>query len=152
MTRPHPTPRALRALPLLLMCSLVAAQAPAGTNATATATAATTPANDTPDTAPAPGLPAIAALARLNGTALACQDLAAARRAKQLMLAHAPKTARYGQAFEDGTQAAFLATTRAAPGAAAAGTAACPDTAEFMRRLDSVARDLQAVLPATGAR
>jgi hypothetical protein len=83
---------------------------------------------------------AVAALAELNGQALACQDADAARRAKALMLAHAPKTPRYGSAFEEGTQQSFLATTR--------GTSPCPDAATLARRLDMVAAQLKAVLPA----
>jgi hypothetical protein len=82
----------------------------------------------------------IAELARVNGEALACQDLASARRAKALMLAHAPKTAGYGSVFDDGTQQHFLAVTR--------GQAACPDPAAQPARLDALARRLQAVLPA----
>lgn len=121
MTAFHPTKPATWALPLLLAAGLAAAQ-------------------DAGDAATQAAMQAISRLAQLNGTALACQDTTAARRAKQLMLAHAPKTARYGQAFEDGTQAAFLATT--------AGQAACPDTADLARRLDGAARELQAVLPA----
>lgn len=84
-------------------------------------------------------LAAVAGLGRLNGQALACHDAAAARRAKTLMLAHAPKTARFGQAFEDATQQAFLATTR--------GESACPSAPALGQALDGAARDLQAVLP-----
>jgi hypothetical protein len=87
-----------------------------------------------------PALAAVAKLGRLNGQALACQDGSAARRAKALMLAHAPKTARFGQAFEDATQQAFLATTR--------GESACPPAPALGQALDGAARDLQTVLPA----
>lgn len=85
-------------------------------------------------------LQAVRSLAQLNGQALACQDAAAARRAKALMLAHAPKTGRFGGAFEEGTQQAFLEQTRSA--------AACPEAAALARRLDVLAERLQAVLPA----
>lgn len=86
------------------------------------------------------GLRAIGALAELNGQALACQDGAAARRAKALMLAHAPKTPRYGAAFEEGTQQSYLATTRQ--------DAPCPSPEELARRLDALQAQLQAALPA----
>lgn len=90
------------------------------------------------------GLAAVARLGQINGQALACQDSAAARRAKALMLAHAPKTARFGQAFDDSTQQAFLATT--------GGQRACSDAVARSQQLDAAGRNLQAVLPATGAR
>ncbi|MCK6423756.1 MAG: hypothetical protein L6Q75_01535 [Burkholderiaceae bacterium] len=93
--------------------------------------------------AAAPGLPEIGELAQLNGEALACQDGAAARRAKALMLAHAPKTARYGSAFDDGTQQAFLAATR--PGQV------CDAPAQRLARLERLAPRLQVVLPAQPA-
>lgn len=89
------------------------------------------------------GLQAVAELAQLNGEALACQDSTAVRRAKALMLAHAPKTARYAGAFEDGTQAAFLATTRSATG--------CTEPAARSTRLDALAQRLAQLLPATAA-
>lgn len=87
------------------------------------------------------GLQAIGALAQVNGQALACQDMPAVGRAKALMLAHAPKTARYRIAFEDGTQQAYLAQTRAE-------AAPCPDAAATSARLDAVSRQLQSSLPA----
>lgn len=95
-----------------------------------------------PDAA-ATGLQAVAALALVNGLALACQERDAARRAKALMLAHAPKTQRYGMVFDDGTQQAFLAQTRT--------LTACPDATSFTARLDALAQRLQADLPAAGA-
>lgn len=52
-------------------------------------------------------LSAILDLGRLNGEALACDDQAAAARAKALILAYAPKVRRYGAAYEQGTQDAF---------------------------------------------
>ena len=79
-------------------------------------------------------------LATLNGQALACQELNAAGRAKNLMIAHAPKTARFGNAYEEGTQQSYTTQTR--------GTIACPDTAMFTARLDALAQRLQTSLPA----
>ena len=85
------------------------------------------------------GLRAVGALAELNGQALACQDSAAAKRAKALMLAHAPKTPRYGAAFEDGTQQSYLATTRQG--------APCPTSDALAKRLDTLQAQLQSALP-----
>lgn len=85
------------------------------------------------------GLQAISELGAVNGQALACQELAGAQRAKRLMLAHAPKTQRYGSAFEDSTQKSFLAQTQ--------GQATCPDAAALSARLDAIALTLQAALP-----
>jgi hypothetical protein len=92
----------------------------------------------------APGLQAVQALARLNGQALACQDTAAMRRAKTLMLAHAPKTARYGVAYDEATQQSYLEATRS--------KATCPDAATLAAQLGAVAERLQAELPASGVR
>lgn len=83
----------------------------------------------------------ISDLAQLNGQALACQDLKAAGRAKGLMLAHAPKTARFGSAFEEGTQQSYLAQMRS--------DSDCPGTATLSTRLDAIAQRLQTRLPAT---
>lgn len=88
-----------------------------------------------------PGLQAINDLARLNGQALACQDLKAAGQAKGLMLAHAPKTARFGNAFEEGTQQSYLAQLR--------NESDCPDTATLSTQLNTLAQRLQTSLPAT---
>lgn len=87
-----------------------------------------------------PGLQAIGDLAQLNGKALACQDLPSARRAKGLMLAHAPKTARFGSAFEEGTQQSYLTQTRS--------EVACLDAITLSARIDAVAQRLQTSLPA----
>ena len=87
-----------------------------------------------------PGLQAISDLAQLNGQALACQDLKTAGRAKNLMLAHAPKTTRFGNTFEEGTQQSYLAQTRS--------QSDCPDAATLSTRLDALAQRLQINLPA----
>lgn len=85
------------------------------------------------------GLLAIRALGSVNGQALACSEMEAATRAKSLMLAHAPKTQRFGAAFDEATQEAFLAQTRAA------GT--CPDAAQLIDRLNRLALQLDESLP-----
>jgi hypothetical protein len=85
------------------------------------------------------GLLAIKSLGSVNGQALACSEVALAARAKQLMLAHAPKTQRFGAAYEEATQEAFLAQTRAA------GT--CPDATSLTDRLNRLALQLADTLP-----
>jgi hypothetical protein len=85
------------------------------------------------------GLAAVKALGSVNGQALACSEAALAARAKQLMLAHAPKTQRFGAAYEEATQEAFLAQTRAA------GT--CPDAMRITDRLNQLALQLADTLP-----
>lgn len=86
-----------------------------------------------------PGLQAVSDLAQVNGQALACQDMPTAQRAKGLMLQHAPKTARFGNAFEEGTHQSYLVQTRS--------SVPCPDTAAFSVRLDTIAQRLQTSLP-----
>ncbi len=86
---------------------------------------------------------AVKQLGALNGQALACSEKDAAARAKVLMLAHSPKTARFGAAYEEATQEAFLAQTRAS------GT--CPDAKALDGKLNDVAQRLQAALPITPA-
>lgn len=85
------------------------------------------------------GLLAIMALGSVNGQALACTELKAAGRAKSLMLAHAPKTARFGVAFDEATQAAYLAQT--------SGGGSCPDEISLTDRLNQLALQLDAALP-----
>lgn len=86
------------------------------------------------------GLPAIKQLGTLNGQALACADKNAAAHAKLLMLTHAPKTATYGRAYEEATNAGYLAQARDA--------AACPDAKTLGGKIDEVADQLRATLPA----
>lgn len=86
---------------------------------------------------------AVTELAQVNGQALACQDMASAATAKKLMLAHAPKTPRFGTLFEEGTNTSYLAQVR--------GDAPCPDSAAFGAKLDALAKRLQAALPAAAA-
>lgn len=87
------------------------------------------------------GLQAIIELSHINGQALACQDLQAATRAKGLMLRHAPKTARFGSAFDEGTHQAYLAQTRT--------DAPCPHQAWSTLQLALLAQKLQTTLPVT---
>lgn len=87
------------------------------------------------------GLARVTELAQVNGQALACQDMDTVAKAKKLMLAHAPKTPRFGAAFEEATNASYLAQVR--------GTAPCPEAAAFASKLDALAKALQTDLPAT---
>jgi hypothetical protein len=87
------------------------------------------------------GLQAISDLAQVNGQALACQEMKAAGRAKNLMITHAPKTARFGSTYEEGTQQSYTAQMNS--------TLACPDASTFSVRLDALAQRLQTALPAT---
>lgn len=90
---------------------------------------------------PDDGLAAVQTLSTVNGQALACQAFKAAARAKNLMLAHAPRTAKFADAYENGTQQAFGAQVNA--------MATCPDEAALSSQLDVLALRLQAALPAT---
>lgn len=86
------------------------------------------------------GLAAVKQLGVLNGQALACSAKDAAAHAKMLMLAHAPKTARFGAAYEAATQEGYLAQTRAA--------VACPEPKTLAGKIDAVAQRLRTTLPA----
>lgn len=86
------------------------------------------------------GLAAIQDLGRVNGQALACGQMATSSQSKQLMIRHAPKTRRYGELFEEATNAAFLRQGKDQD--------SCPQPAEFAARLSELAGRLQATLPA----
>ena len=85
------------------------------------------------------GLVAIRSLGSLNGQALACSEKPSAAWAKSLMLAHAPKTARFGAAYAEATHAAYLEQTRS--------TVACPDAKSLTARLNELASQLRETLP-----
>ena len=87
------------------------------------------------------GLTLVAELAQVNGVALACQDMATAAKAKKLMLAHAPKTPRFGSAFEESTNTSYLSQVR--------GTMACPDANSVDSKLDALGKHLLDALPAS---
>ena len=89
------------------------------------------------------GLVAIRSLGSVNGQALACAEVQVAARAKSLMLAHAPKTQRFGVAYEDATQAAYQAQTRSSGG--------CPDAIRLTDQLNQLALQLAETLPVVGA-
>ena len=85
------------------------------------------------------GLLAVSALGSLNGQALACSELKVAMRAKALMLAHAPKTQRFGDAYEDATKAAYAEQLRP--------DSTCPDSIQLTQRANELAFRLTDTLP-----
>jgi hypothetical protein len=95
------------------------------------------------DNAADPAAQAVAAIRELgavNGQALACGVGDIQARAKAMMLRHSPRTAAYGSAFQEATNAAFNEQTRRP-------AEQCPDAAALGRRLDALAGRLDAVLP-----
>lgn len=86
------------------------------------------------------GLAALQELGRLNGQALACSEMGSSGKAKALMIQHAPKTRRYGEVFEEATNASFLEQGKSAEH--------CPSSRDFADRLAALALRLQATLPA----
>lgn len=86
---------------------------------------------------------AIRELGRVNGQALACGQMAVAGQAKALMIRHAPKTRRYGEIFEEETNAAFLAQSKDSD--------RCPPPDDFANRLEGLSKRLPAVLPSVPA-
>ena len=85
------------------------------------------------------GLLAIRDLGGVNGQALACAETRVAARARELMLAHAPKTQRFGAAYEEATNDAFNAQTRSGK--------PCADATELTARLNQLALRLGEALP-----
>ena len=89
---------------------------------------------------PEAGVNAISDLGRINGEALACEQMGVASQAKAMMIRHAPKTRVYGELFEQQTNDAFLMQGR--------NPEPCPTTDSFISRLRQLSTRLQAVLPA----
>jgi len=85
------------------------------------------------------GLAVIQDIGRLNGQALACGQMAASGQAKTLMIKHAPKTRRYGEAFEEATNTGFLAQGKALD--------SCPSAAAVADQLTVLGARLRAALP-----
>lgn len=86
------------------------------------------------------GLAEVRALGRLNGESLACAYLDAAAHIKALVIKHAPKSRRYGEAFEAATSEAFLVTVRQ-------GQDACPEVGAATGQVGELAARLQAAVP-----
>jgi hypothetical protein len=89
---------------------------------------------------PEAGLAAIQELGRVNGQALACSQMAVSSQAKKLMIQHSPKTRRYGEVFEEATNAAYLEQGKEQD--------RCPKPMDFSARLSELSERLQATLPA----
>jgi len=106
----------------------------------ADAPGAAAPGAAAPTRDPEAGLQAVVRLGEANGLALACGAKEAAARAKQLMLLHAPRSSRFGVAFEQSTQSGYLGQVK--------GSAPCPSAAEISVRIESIALVLRETLPA----
>jgi microcompartment protein CcmK/EutM len=86
------------------------------------------------------GMTVVSELGRLNGQALACSRAEAVAGIKALMIKLAPKSRRYGEAFESATNEGFLAQSREEQ-------ATCPDDAALAGQVDEVAKRLQTAFP-----
>ena len=81
------------------------------------------------------GAAAIERLGGLNGQALACRQMAISVKAKQALVANAPKTQQTGEAFEAATNRAFLS------------PAACSDRARLITEVDAAIIELRLAFP-----
>jgi hypothetical protein len=88
------------------------------------------------------GLTEVRDLGRVNGQALACGYAEAVSSIKAAMIQHAPKSRRYGAAFEEATNKAFLDQSRKDP-------ATCPDGPTLRGQIDDTTQRLQTAVPAT---
>lgn len=86
------------------------------------------------------GLAEVRNLGLLNGQALACSHKQTVARIKAVMINHAPKSRRYGEAFEAATSQAFLAQVKNDP-------AACQDEQALTSQAEEVAARLVAAVP-----
>lgn len=87
------------------------------------------------------GLAEVRELGMLNGQALACSHTQAAARIKTIMITQAPKSRRYGEAFEAATSETFLAQIKKDP-------ADCKDEPAISSKAEEVALRLMAAVPA----
>lgn len=90
------------------------------------------------------GLAEVRDLGRLNGLALACGYVATASRIKTAIIQHAPKSRRYGAAFEEATNAAYLNQARQAQ-------TTCIDGPTLTSQVDELSQRLQAAIPPASA-
>jgi protein SCO1/2 len=74
-------------------------------------------------------------LGRLNGQALACRHMAVSAKARQALVANAPKTRQAGEVFEAATNRSFLA------------PAACVDVQRLSTEVDAAIIDLRLAYP-----
>ncbi|GAO36298.1 hypothetical protein SCT_1703 [Sulfuricella sp. T08] len=86
------------------------------------------------------GLQEVQALGSINGQALACGYAETASRIKTVIIQHAPKSRRYGAAFEEATNMAFLDQTKKEQ-------ATCPDGPTLSGQADEATQRLQAAVP-----
>lgn len=87
------------------------------------------------------GLTEVQSLGRINGQALACDYAGVASRIKTVMIQHAPKSRRYGAAFEEATSKAFLDQSRKEQ-------TTCPDGPTLNGQVDEATQRLLAAVPA----
>lgn len=80
-------------------------------------------------------LTGVAELGRVNGTALACGHSDLVSRAKAMVMLRAPKTRRFGEAYEQASSDAFRAQT--------AGNQPCPEAVVLALRLEAADLALQ---------
>lgn len=92
------------------------------------------------DSAADAGLAEVRDLGRLNGQVLACNYADSVTRIKDAMIKLAPKSRRYGAAFEEATNEAFLAQSRKERNT-------CLDGPTFASQVEEITRRLQAALP-----
>lgn len=83
------------------------------------------------------GMEAVDKLGSLNGQALACRQVELSSRARNALVAHAPKTREVGETFESATNRAFLS-----PGA-------CGDRKRLATEVDAAIVTLRLVWPTT---
>lgn len=76
---------------------------------------------------------ALSTLGEINGTALACQQLAIVSRARNAVATTAPKTRENGEIFEHATNAAFLAQGQGGR---------CPEAMQLVDRLNAAEGEL----------
>lgn len=89
-----------------------------------------------------PGLDAVNALGELNGKALACAQQENISRIKAVMIEYAPKSRRYGAAFEVSTQESFMQRSQQQE--------ACDDAALTALQVEDLATRLQQLFAGEG--
>jgi len=91
------------------------------------------------------GLTEVQALGRINGQALACGYAETVSRIKAVIIQHAPKSRRYGAAFEEATNKAFLDQSRKE-------MTTCPDGPTFNGQVEEATQRLQSAVPAAATK
>lgn len=83
------------------------------------------------------GMTEIMEMGRLNGQALACSHTEAVAKIKVLIIKLAPKSRRYGEAFETSTNEAYLAQAKEDPSTCLGGPALAGQVEEVAKRLQA---------------